>query len=112
MSDWKCTSNNFIILHPPSPERDINFALLNEVPKETPETIVKPHLFCVYLVLLLNAVGYFVVYLLLKNVDSRDSLHRTVDKLVRYWSGTRCGLLMIINHFTPPDTSLLQFSHQ
>lgn len=56
---------------------------MNEVPKATTEAIVQPHLFCIYLVLLLNAIGYFVVYLLLKNVDSRDSLHRTVDKLVR-----------------------------
>lgn len=45
-------------------------------------TIVKPHLFIVYGVLLVNAIGYFVVYLVLKNVDSRDSLHRTIDKLV------------------------------
>lgn len=65
-----------------SPDRDINFSLSNEVPKESEGTILKPHLFVIYGVLLLNAIGYFVVYLVLKNVDSRDSLHRTIDKLV------------------------------
>lgn len=58
--------------------------LTNEVPKEYMGTIPKPHLFSIYGVLLLNAIGYFVVYLILKNVDSRDSLQRTIDKLVRH----------------------------
>lgn len=72
---------NFNILN--ISDRDINLSLLNEVPRETIGGSLKPHLFAIYGVLLINAIGYFVVYLVLKNVDSRDSLHRTIDKMVR-----------------------------
>lgn len=65
-------------------DRDIPLDLTNEVPKPSEGSIVKPHLFSIYLILLVNAIGYFVLYLLLKNVDSRDSLHRTIDKLVSH----------------------------
>lgn len=65
-------------------QRDINFSLTNDVPKETESSVLKPHLFYIYLMLLINAVGYFVVYLVLKNIDSRDSLHRTIDKMVSW----------------------------
>lgn len=65
-----------------SADRDINLNLLNEVPLESVGAVLKPHLFTIYGVLFINAIGYFIAYLLLKNIDSRDSLHRTVDKMV------------------------------
>lgn len=96
------------------------------MPKPSEGSIVKPHLFSIYLILLVNAIGYFVLYLLLKNVDSRDSLHRTIDKLVSTTNTTslnknikisNCGqtiiteTIIIISIILDP--SLLQFArHQ
>lgn len=63
-------------------ERNINFNLQNEVPLAAEGAILKPHLFVICGLLLINALGYIVVYFVLKNFDSRESLHKTTDKLV------------------------------